>query len=151
MMIIIGGIILEDNPLVCDCNLLWLSQWMREVFTEMKSINVEAAIHAKSKLSLSQCARPLCYNNAQQYSSTSNVTTTTSSSPLKQSYVSIIDLRDEDICQQQQQCQQDVSIAWPSLSSSSSSSDDRYVMFVQISIVLIFRLFSCNYQLAPPL
>ena len=144
-MIIIGGIILEDNPLVCDCNLLWLSQWMREVFTEMKSINVEAAIHAKSKLSLSQCARPLCYNNAQQYSSTTNITTL----PPQQSYVSIIDLRDEDICQQQQQCQQDVSIAWPSLSSSSSS-DDRYVntMFVQLSIVLIFRLFSCNYQLA---
>ncbi|KAH9414512.1 Leucine Rich Repeat [Dermatophagoides pteronyssinus] len=105
---LLGGIILEDNPLVCDCNLLWLSQWMREVFTEMKSINVEAAIHAKSKLSLSQCARPLCYNNAQQYSSTSNITTTSSSSPLKQSYVSIIDLRDEDICQQQQQCQQDL-------------------------------------------
>lgn len=51
----IGGIILENNPLECDCNLLWISRWMKEIFTEMKSINVEAAIHVKSALSLSRC------------------------------------------------------------------------------------------------
>lgn len=55
MIAIIGGIILEDNPLVCDCNLLWISRWMNEIFTEMKSINIEAAIHVKAALSLSRC------------------------------------------------------------------------------------------------
>ena len=115
-----GGIILENNPLVCDCNLLWISQWMREVFTEMKSINVEAAIHAKAKLSLSRCARPSCYHHPerqQQQSSSKNVVLSNITSI--SSSVSIIDLRNEDLCNQN--CQQEAMTVWQRSSSSSSS------------------------------
>ena len=51
----LGGIILSNNPLECDCNLLWISQWMQELFSEMKSINIDAAIHVKSSLTASTC------------------------------------------------------------------------------------------------
>ncbi|XP_046916799.2 uncharacterized protein LOC124497221 [Dermatophagoides farinae] len=117
---LLGGIILENNPLVCDCNLLWISQWMREVFTEMKSINVEAAIHAKAKLSLSRCARPSCYHHPerqQQQSSSKNVVLSNITSI--SSSVSIIDLRNEDLCNQN--CQQEAMTVWQRSSSSSSS------------------------------
>lgn len=41
---------------MCDCNLLWLSKWMRDMFTEMKSENIDRAIHAKATLALSRCS-----------------------------------------------------------------------------------------------
>ena len=46
---------MEGNPLYCDCNLLWISKWMKQIFTEMKSINIDAAIQVKASLALSRC------------------------------------------------------------------------------------------------
>lgn len=69
---------------------------MREIFTEMKSINVEAAIHAKSTLSLSRCQLLSCKNNDEQMKT--NQTNKTAVSTKK--FISIIDLRMDDICEE---------------------------------------------------
>lgn len=51
-----GGILLDDNPLICECSLLWISDWLRKWIYDMRIINFEAAVQAYSIAHQSTCS-----------------------------------------------------------------------------------------------
>ncbi|CAG2160447.1 unnamed protein product [Oppiella nova] len=51
----LGGILLDDNPLHCDCDLIWISDWMKRLISDMRVVNIEAALQAHTMASMSQC------------------------------------------------------------------------------------------------
>ena len=53
--LILGGILLDENPLKCDCDLIWISDWMKRLISDMRVINIEAALQANSMAAMSQC------------------------------------------------------------------------------------------------
>ena len=46
---------MDDNPLHCDCDLIWISDWMKRLISDMRVVNIEAALQAHTMASMSQC------------------------------------------------------------------------------------------------
>lgn len=84
--IISGGVLLEENPWNCTCNLLWLGQWLRRWLRETFHVNmlsIEAALYVNT-----------VSRNAKCFLIGSNTS------------ISIIDLRKSDV-----QCERAISLA----------------------------------------
>ncbi|CAG2103122.1 unnamed protein product [Medioppia subpectinata] len=86
----LGGILLDENPLNCDCDLIWISDWMKRLISDMRVVNIEAALQAHTMASMSQC---ISYDDPIPHT----LDNISYALPQNARKISLLDLRSEDI------------------------------------------------------
>lgn len=71
-----GGLLLEDNPLICSCDILWLSSWLRKWLKESRKIhhhNHDTFLSTESKARLMTCKQSIVQLRKQQSALSSSI------------------------------------------------------------------------------
>ncbi|GIY46850.1 hypothetical protein CDAR_586671 [Caerostris darwini] len=56
-----GGVLLEDNPWVCSCELVWMGKWLRRWLREtfhVHMLSIEAMLYVNSVARKTRCSVP---------------------------------------------------------------------------------------------